>query len=149
MALIVDRTLALESPFTKQALRRYVSFVAQDVVNVNYEIGVVASGVDFDALGIAEIDLAITIPSLPTVSVPNSTLTALNLASNTVITLPIQIAVSTLPAIIAFTVKPTDPTQTAVQFTENNDFIDQPVYVLQSASIQPFAPASPPVPELR
>jgi len=150
IALIVDRTLALESPFTKQALRRYVSFVAQDVVNVNYEIGVVASGVDFDALGIAEIDLAITIPSLPTVSVPNSTLTALNLASNTVITLPIQIAVTTLPAVIAFTVKPADPTQTAVQFTENNDFIDQPVYVLQSASIPPFAPASPPpVPELR
>jgi len=139
IALIVDRTLALENPFTKQALQRYVSFVAQDVENVNYQIGVVASGVDFAEMGIAEIDIAITIPSPPGVNVPGSTLTALNLASNTVITLPIQSAITTLPAVIAFTVKPTNTTQTTVQFTENNDFIGQPVYVLESSSIPPFA----------
>lgn len=138
VSLLVDRTLALESPFTKQALQRYVAFVTQDVQNVNYQVGVVASGVNFAAMAIDEIDIAITIPSLPTVTVPNSKLTAQSLASNAVITLPIQNAITSLPAVIAFTVKATDTTKPNVQFTVINDFVDQPVYVLESASIPPF-----------
>jgi hypothetical protein len=138
VALLVDRTLALENPFTKEALQRYVGFITQDVQNVNYQIGIVANGVNFAAMGIAEIDIAITIPSLPTVAVPNSTLTALSLASNAVITLPIQNAITSLSAVIAFTVKPVDTTKANVQFTVTNDFVDQPVYVLESSSIPPF-----------
>lgn len=138
VSLLVDRTIALENPFTNEALQRYVAFVTQDVQNVNYQIGIVASGVNFAALGIAEIDITVTIPSLPSVTVPNSTLTALSLASNAVITLPIQNAISSLPAVIAFTVKATDTTKASVQFTINNDFVDQPVYVLEAASIPPF-----------
>ena len=49
-------------------MQRYVSFLTQDVQNVNYQIGVVASGVNFAVLGIAGIDVAITIPSLPHVA---------------------------------------------------------------------------------
>ena len=138
VALLVDRTLALEDPFTKDALQRYVAFITQDVQNVNYQIGIVANGVNFAAMGIAEIDIAITIPSLPSVAVPNSTLTALSLASNAVITLPIQNAITSLSAVIAFTVKATDTTKANVQFTVTNDFVDQPAYVLESSSIPPF-----------
>jgi hypothetical protein len=138
VALLVDCTLALEDPFTKQALQRYVLFITQDVQNVNYQIGIVANGVNFAAMGIAEIDIAITIPSLPTVAVPNSTLTALSLASNTVITLPIQNAITSLSAVIAFTVKAIDTTKANVQFTVTNDYVDQPVYVLESSSIPAF-----------
>lgn len=138
VALLVDRTLALENPFTKQALQRYVAFITQDVQSVNYEIGIVANGVNFAAMGIAEIDIAITIPSLPAVAVPNSMLTSLSLASNTVINLPIQNAITSLSAVIAFTVKPVDTTKANVQFTVTNDFVDQPVYVLESSSIPPF-----------
>jgi len=138
VALLVDRTLALESPFTKEALQRYVAFVTQDVQNVNYQLGIVANGVNFAAMGIAEIDIVITIPSLPTVTVPNSMLTSLSLASNTVVTLPIQNAITSLSAVIAFTVKPVDTTKANVTFTVTNDFVDQPVYVLESASIPPF-----------
>ena len=134
----VDCTLALESPFTKEALQRYVSFPTVDVVDVNYQIGIVANGVNFAAMGIAEIDITITIPSLPTVAVPSSKLTALSLASNAVITLPIQNAITSLSAVIAFTVKPVDTTKANVQFTVTNDFVDQPVYVLESSSIPPF-----------
>ena len=146
VGLLVDRTLALENPFTKQSLQRYVAFVTQDVQNVNYQIGVVASGVDFNAMGINAIQIAITIPSLPSVTVPGSTLSALLLASNTMITLPIQNAITTLPAVITFTVNPTDTTKSPVQFTVTQDFVDQPVYVLQSASIPPFTAAPPPAP---
>ena len=138
VALLVDRTLALENPFTKVALQRYVSFITQDVQSVNYQIGIVANGVNFTVMGIAEIDIAITIPSLPTVAVPNSTLTALSLASNTVINLPIQNAITSLSAVIAFTVKAVDTTKANVQFTVTNDFVDQPVYVLESSGIPPF-----------
>ena len=89
-------------------------------------------------MGIAEIDIAITIPSLPTVAVPNSTLTALKRASNTVINLPIQNAITSLSAVIAFTVKAVDTSKANVQLTVTNDFVDQPVYVLESSSIPPF-----------
>jgi hypothetical protein len=138
VSLLVDRTLALESPFTKDALQRYVTFSTQDVQTVNYQLGVVANGVNFAAMGIAEIDIAITIPSLPTVTVPSSKLMPLSLASNTVINLPIQNAITSLSAVIAFTVKPVDTTKASVPFTVMNDFVEQPVYVLESSSIPPF-----------
>jgi hypothetical protein len=143
VSLLVDRTLALESPFTKDALQRYVAFTTQDVQNVNYQLGIVANGVNFAAMGIAEIDVVITIPSLPQVSVPNSSLTPLNLASNAVISLPIQNAISSLPGVISFTVRSTVTTQANVNFTVTNDFADQPVYVLETSSIPPFVIVSP------
>jgi hypothetical protein len=138
-SLLVERTLALENPFTKQDLFRYLTFVAQDVQDVDFQLAVVCQGVDFDALGISRIDVSITLPTLPSISVPSSVLTVLDLSTNTQISLPIQSAVSTLPGTLAFTVKPKDSTLSSVQFTANNDFIDQPVYVLQQSSIPPFA----------
>ena len=139
VSLLIDSTLALEDPFTKEALQRYVEFDVLSVQNINYQLGIVANGVNFAAMGIAEIDVVITIPSVPSVSVPNSTLTPLNLASNAQISMPLQNAISTLPGVIAFTVKSTDTKQADVHFTAQNDFIDNPVYVLQQSSIPPFA----------
>jgi hypothetical protein len=139
VSLLVDGSLALENPLTKEHISRYLSFVAQDVQDVNFQLAVVAQGLDFDALGIAKIDVAIALPTLPTVSVPTSSITALDLSTNAQISLPIQLAVSTLPGTITFTVEAKDSKLSSVCFTVTNDFIDQPVYVLQRSSILPFA----------
>ncbi|MGC1500065.1 MAG: hypothetical protein WA800_08705, partial [Terriglobales bacterium] len=139
VSLLVDGSLALENPLTKDHISRYLSFVAQDVQDVNFQLAVVAQGLDFDALGIAKIDVAIALPTLPTVSVPTSSITTLDLSTNAQISLPIQLAVSTLPGTITFTVEAKDSKLSSVSFTVTNDFIDQPVYVLQRSSILPFA----------
>jgi len=143
VSMLVDCTLALENPFTKDALQRYVAFITQDVQNVNYQISVLAAGVDFVGMGIAEIDVMIAIPSLPQLSIPNSMLIPLNKMSNAVISLPIENAISSLPGVISFAVKSTVTTQANVNFTVTNDFADQPVYVLETSSIPPFVAGAP------
>jgi hypothetical protein len=107
VSLLVDGSLALENPLTKEHISRYLSFVAQDVQDVNFQLAVVAQGLDF--------------------------------STNAQISLPIQLAVSTLPGTITFTVEAKDSKLSSVCFTVTNDFIDQPVYVLQRSSILPFA----------
>jgi hypothetical protein len=143
VSLLVDRTLVLESPFTKSALQRYVTFITEDQQAVNYQISVVANGVNFTAMGIAEIGLIITIPSLPQVSIPSSFLTQGSVMSNAIISLPLQNAIGSLLGVISFTVKSAVANQPDVSFTASNDFVDQPTYVLQSSSIPPFVTNAP------
>jgi hypothetical protein len=135
--LLVDRALALSNPLSKADLQKYIPINVVDVENVNFQLAIVANGVNFTAMGIQEIDVVITIPSMPNIVPPPSTLTALSLASNAVITLPIQNAITSLPAVIEFTAKAVGGGGT-VNFTQNNDFVNQPVYVLDPSSIPPF-----------
>ena len=136
VTLLVDRTLALENPLSKEDLQKYVSINMVDDANVNFQLSIVA-GFTFTAMGIQEIDIVITIPSMPNIVPPSSTLTALSFSSNAVISLPFESAITSLPAVIAFTVKPVGA-GSAVNFTVNNDFVSQPVYVLESSIIPPF-----------
>jgi hypothetical protein len=135
--LLVDRALALSNPLSKADLQKYIPINVVDVENVNFQLAIVANGVNFTAMGIQEIDVVITIPSMPNIVPPPSTLTALSLASNAVITLPIQNAITSLPAVIEFTAKAVGGGGT-VNFTQNNDFVNQPVYVLDPSNIPPF-----------
>ncbi len=137
VTLLIDRTLALENPMSKEDLQKYISINVVDVANVNFDLGIVAPGVNFTAMGIQEIDIVITIPSMPNILPPSSTLTALNLASSAVISLPFQNAITSLPAVIEFTAKAAEGGGT-VSFTINNDFASEPTYVLESSSIPPF-----------
>lgn len=140
--LLVDRTLALESPLTKAATARYLTLTVQDVQNVQYELGVVASGVNFKTLGIAKIDVHTTLTDLPQIAVPQFSLTDLNRSGNTTISLPIEYAMSALAGTVGFTVQPVNSQQPAVQFTLTNDFIEQPVLILEDSNL----PSLPPPP---
>jgi hypothetical protein len=138
--LLVDRALALESPLTKAATTRYLTLVVQDVQNVQYELGIVAPAVDFKKLGIAKIDVHITLTDLPNIAVPSFSLIDLDRSGNVTISLPIQYAISSLAATIAFAVQPANQQQTSVQFTLAHDFIDQPILILDGANIPSFPP---------
>jgi hypothetical protein len=137
-SLLVDRTIALESPLTKAATARYLAFDVQDVQAVQYELGVVAAGVSFAARAIASIKVQIALNDLPQISVPAFTLTPLDESGNEQILLPIQYALTTLTATVTFTVQPVSPQESATQFTLINDFIDQPVLMLGDANIRGF-----------
>lgn len=137
--LLVDRTLALESPLTKVSLGRYLAFQVQDVQAVQYGLGVVASAVDFVKAGIAKLDVRIAFMDLPDIAVPTFSLTDLNRSGNVTIALPIQYAISTLVATVAFSAQLVIQ-QPPIQWTMRNDFIDRPVLVLQDTDIPGPAP---------
>jgi hypothetical protein len=141
LSVLVERTLALESPLTKAATARYLGFDVVDVADVAYQLGVVASGVDFAARGIASIDVSIVVTSLPALTVPNFTLTNLNRAGNEQITIPVMSAISTLPATLAFSVAPLDGRTSPVHFTLTTDFIDDPIFILSDVQIPGFPAA--------
>lgn len=135
LSIMVDRTLALEEPLTKQYLGRYLAFETQDVQEVQYELGVNASGVNFAARGISHIDVQISFAALPNISVPPFSLSADRTVNSTRIVIPVENAVTALAGTLAFTVQFTNPQQSPQSFTRTNDFIDQAIFVLQDADL--------------
>jgi hypothetical protein len=139
--VLVDRTIALESPLTKAAMTRYLALHVQDVQAVQYQIGVLAGGVGFAARGIASIAVDVTCDDLPQLAVPSMTLTALDRSASVTVQLPVQYALTALRATLRFTAHGTAQ-QAAVTFTNANDFVASPVLVLADADIPGFGVAS-------
>ncbi|HCI79624.1 MAG TPA: hypothetical protein DHW02_08035 [Ktedonobacter sp.] len=135
--VLVDDTLALESPFTKQSLGRYLAFQAQDVQSVQYDLGINASNIDFNARSINQIvaQIRFSDPSTSTIAVPALTLSADLLVNSVHIVVPIEYAISSLIATIEFTVKLIDTQQNPLSFTLTNDFIDHAIFVLQNSDL--------------
>jgi hypothetical protein len=140
-SVLVDRTLALESPLTKAAMTRYLALQVQDVQAVQYQIGVLAGGIGFAARGIASLTVVVTCDDLPQISIPALTLTALDQSAGATLQLPVQYALTALNATVACTVHG-PAQQPPVTFTRTNDFIASPVLVLADGDIPGF-PATP------
>jgi hypothetical protein len=128
---------------TKAATARYLAFQVQDVQAVQYQLAVTAAGVSFTARGIASIKVQIALSDLPQITVPAFTLTPLDQYGSEQIALPIQYALTTLAATVSFTVEPSSAAQSPVAFTLTNDFVDQPVLVLNDSSIPNFPATNP------
>ena len=135
--VLIDDTLALESPFTKQSLGRYLAFQAQDVQSVQYDLGINASNIDFKARSINQIvaQIRFSDPSTSTIAVPALTLSADLLVNSVHIVVPIEYAISSLMATIEFTVKLVDTQQNPLSFTFTNDFIDHAIFLLLNTSL--------------
>jgi hypothetical protein len=138
--LLVDRTLSLESPITKSDIQRYLTFDIHDVQDVEYQLGLLASGVNFVGRGIAQLKVAVVLDDLPSIAVPSFTVTAQDQSGEVVVTLPLQYAISVLTATVSITVVFSDPTLAPVPFTSSNDFVGNPVLVLTDQDI-PTQPA--------
>jgi len=136
-SILVERTLQLESPMTKTATARYLQFQVQDVQAVQYQMAVFAADVDFSGRNITQIDVAITLDDLPSVSVPSFSLTALNRQGSQQVAIPIMNALSSLKATVSFTAHFVDTTKPPLQFTLANDFIDTPALLLKNSQIPP------------
>jgi hypothetical protein len=133
--VIVDRTLALEQPLTKQHLGRYLAFQTQDVQEIQYDLGINASGVNFKARGISLIKVQISFADLPNLAVPALTLAADHTLGSARIVVPVEYAISTLAATLEFTVQLTAVQQSPLSFTRANDFIDYAIFVLRDADL--------------
>ena len=140
--VVVDATLALESPLTKQDLGRYLAFQTQDVQSVQYDLGVNASNIDFRARSINQIvaQIRFTDPALANIAVPAFTLSADLLATSARVVIPIEYAISSLVATIECTVNLIDAQQAPVSFTLTNDFIDHAIFVLLNTSLPASVP---------
>jgi hypothetical protein len=142
LQVAVDRELALHFPLAKSDVARCLPLDVKDVQDIQYQVGVSAGSVDFHALGIAHIQVAVSLTDLPQLTVPAFTLVAMNRSGTEQVFLPVQDAIGSLDGVAAFTVEPADAAVPAVRFTISNDFLAQPVVVLTAAHIPAF-PAAP------
>ncbi|MFL5652801.1 MAG: hypothetical protein ACJ8CB_01265, partial [Ktedonobacteraceae bacterium] len=133
--VVIDSTLALENPFTKQDLWRYLAFQVEDVQQVQYDLAINASNIDFKKHGISQLTAQISFDDLPNLLVPQLSLTADVLFDRTRIPVPVENAISTLAAAIVFTVNYIDPQHPAVFFTRTNDFLDHVVFFVRDVDI--------------
>ena len=137
LIVLVDYAPALTSAIPKSQIGPYLQFQTQDVQKTQYQLGINASGVNFDGRGIDKIDVQVSLPALTEISVPAFSLYALHKADSTNILIPIQYAISSLDATLLFTVHFKDAAKPAVQFSKQNDFVDVPILVLQDADLNP------------
>jgi len=137
LIVLVDYAPALTSAIPKSQIGPYLQFQTQDVQKTQYQLGINASGVNFDGRGIDKIDVQVSLPALTEISVPSFSLYALHKADSTNILIPIQYAISSLDATLLFTVHFKDAAKPAVQFSKQNDFVDVPILVLQDADLNP------------
>jgi hypothetical protein len=133
--VVVDRTLALENPLTKQALGRYLAFQTQDVQQVQFDLGINASTIDFRGRGIDRLIAQISFVDLPNVVIPPLILSSDLLVARTRIVIPVEYAISKLAASITFTVQSVSPQHAPLTFTRTNDFIDFAIFVVKSSDI--------------
>ncbi|HTK05797.1 MAG TPA: hypothetical protein VL485_01390 [Ktedonobacteraceae bacterium] len=133
--VVVDHTLKLDNPLTKQALGRYLAFQTQDVQQVQFDLGINASNIDFRQRGISRLIAQINFVDLPNVMVPSLTLSSDLLVTRSRIVIPVEYAISKLVATITFTVQWINPQHGSFTFTRTNDFIDFAIFVVQSTDI--------------
>jgi hypothetical protein len=133
--VVVDRTLALENPLTKQHLGRYLAFQTVNVQEVQFDLGINASAIDFRHKGIDELKAQISFMALPNVVIPDLKMSVDRLIARTRILIPVEYAISKLEAVITFTAQPVNPQHASFTFTRSNDFIDHGIFVVQDSDI--------------
>jgi len=132
LAVPVDRKLKLESPLTKAALQRYVTFKTQTVQTVQYVLGINATQVDFTGGKLENVDVQITFVDLPDVVVPKLSVSSVRKAASTNLVVPIEHAIGSLAATLDVTgARAGAP----LAFTLQHDFVDDPIFILKQSDL--------------
>ncbi|NLR58865.1 hypothetical protein HGH93_12180 [Chitinophaga polysaccharea] len=119
----------------KAEMQRYMKIDTQDVQNVNRFIGVNSAQVAYLNRGIKAINVQVNINNLPSVSVPQFTLTGNNMDGGVNISLPLEFLITALSATIGFIIQFLDANKPSVSFTKQNNFIEDPVFFLKDTDI--------------
>lgn len=135
LSIVLDYTEQSNGLVDRTNIAKYMEIRTQDVQNVQYFIGVNSSQVRYVALGIGQIDVQVTLTTLSTVRVPQFSMMKLNTAGGTKIMLPLQFAVTSLPATITFTINFLDAGKPPISLTKENDFINNPIVDLTDSDI--------------
>jgi hypothetical protein len=132
LAVPVDRKLKLESPLTKAALQRYVTFKTQTVQTVQYVLGINATQVDFTGGKLENVDVQITFVDLPDVVVPKLSVSSVHKAASVNVVVPIEHAIASLAATLEVTgARAGAP----LAFTLQHDFVDDPIFILKQSDL--------------
>ena len=128
----VDRKLKLESPLTKAALQRYVTFKTQTVQTVQYVLGINATQIDFAGGKLENVDVQITFVDLPDVVVPKLSVSSVHKAASANVVVPIEHAIGSLAATLEVT---GTRAGAPLAFTLEHDFVDEPIFVLKQSDL--------------
>ncbi|MGB6518335.1 MAG: hypothetical protein WBE79_07525 [Candidatus Cybelea sp.] len=144
LAFVYEAQLALPASMNPSVVANYLNFQTVDVQNTQYVVALDASGVDFTK--VTSVACTVTLPTLPSITPWQTTLTANLKADSSHVAIPIQNALFTLPGTINLTVKPADPNATPFSLTLQNDFTANPVMVLLQSQLVSTPPPQPPPP---
>jgi hypothetical protein len=135
--VLADSEIAVAGVISKADIENFIAFQTQNVQSTKFNFGINAASVDFDTLGIKQIDVLISINELPTLSIPQFSLVKLHAVDSSFALIPIQNAISSLQGIVLLTIHFADSTKADEKVTLQHQFIDMPILILQNADISP------------
>jgi hypothetical protein len=134
--VLVESELAFDGAPTMDALLRYLNILnVQDVQNIRCMIGINAGAIGFIKRGIAGLDVQISFTDMPQVAPVNMTLSANTSMASAGVPIPIQTLLGTLRGTILFAIRYLDSTKPVEHVTVQNDFLQQPLFVLTDAAL--------------
>jgi hypothetical protein len=133
--IIADSDIDAAGPISKADIEKFITFQTQDVQLTKFTFGVNAASVNFDTLGISQIDVLVSVTDAANISVPQFSLVKLHSVDSSSALVPIQNAITSLLANVLFTVHFTDTSKTNTTVNIQHQFIDNPILILQDQDI--------------
>jgi hypothetical protein len=133
-AAVVSTTLSVPAPFPRGALQSYIAVTAESVEQIENQLTVNATAIDFAGLGIASITVQIALTALPSVVVSPFILSSVNNVASANVIVPIGSALIGLNASLAITVVKADGSSGG-QASTATDFMSNPIFVMTPADL--------------
>jgi hypothetical protein len=130
-SVAVARSLAVPASITDDDVRTFVTFRTQDVQEVQHPLTVQAA-FDFAAEGVTTVEVAFRLTDLPTLTVPDLTLTAAHTIDFVHVLIPVETAITGLGTVVALTITGPGGTRSV---TVHNDFIQDPILTLTTTTL--------------
>jgi hypothetical protein len=135
LSVLADSELGVTGVIAKEDIDKFMTFQSQNVQSTKFNFGINAASVDFDTLGISQIDVFVTINELPSLSIPQFSLVKLHPVDSAFALIPIQNAITSLQANVLLTVHHIDTTKEDIKINLQHQFIDMPILILQNEDI--------------
>jgi hypothetical protein len=132
---LIDSEIAADGAISRSEIEKFIKFQSQDVQTTQCMFGVNASGVNFEARGISQIDVQVSVRNLPSLQVPQFSLVPLHRVDRAIALVPFVNAISTLQADILFIVHHSDPAQADQKLSLSHEFMRTPIFILNDSDL--------------
>jgi hypothetical protein len=134
-----DAELKLPSPVPPATVMKILNFVTVNVTTTELFVAIDASAVDFT--NITSLTAVVVFPAANASAPTQFTVTKVAPVASGQVTLPLEVAISSLRAAIEVTVLPTDPNAKSWSFTLQNDFNSEPTVSIHQSDIDTNKPS--------
>ncbi|WP_035804564.1 hypothetical protein [Kitasatospora mediocidica] len=138
---LVDAALALADPFPLGTLGTYVTMRTADVQRVQHLIAVDATGLDFTARAITQVQVAAVVEQAADLAVPLLTLSPSQPVARATLLVPVGFALTGLATTLTITATGGDPAKAPAPVTAHHDFLVDPVFHLTDALLTGGSPS--------